>query len=199
MLVNDTPPSGSVDVLATELAAAVADGRLSAYVDQSVEIDQVTLSTPHPYYVLDADDLPDDDALPVVGRYAGWRYLLEVNGRVVGLATTSVDEDRELHRFGGIGMGPVVSSVVFAVHIADGLLRDRPGGYTIAALDYPAVHLVVLQVCPVDGEETAYLPIGLASGLHPARLYARAEIRQQVRRMAARMGVESGGGGPVGG
>jgi hypothetical protein len=199
MLVNDIPPSGSLDVLATELAEARADGRLSAYLDQSPRIDTLSVTAPHPYFVLDVEDLPDDDRVPVLARCAGWRYLLEVNGRVVALATTSVDEDEGVHRFGGVGTGPAVSSVVWAVHIADGLLRDRPGDYTIAAHDYPALHFVMFQVSSTDGEQTAYLPIGLATALHPARLHTRADVRRELRGMAARVGDEPIDGEPIGG
>jgi hypothetical protein len=199
MLVNDTPPSGSVDVLVAELTEAADDGRLSAYLDQSAEVDALTVTAPHPYFVLDVEDLPHDDTVPFPGRYAGWRYLLEVNGRVVALVTTSFDEVTGVHSFGGVGTGPAVSSVVFAVHIADGLLRDRSDDYTMAALDYPALHLVLLRVCSKAGNERAYLPIGLATALHPAQLHPRAEVRRALRRMAARVGNEPSDDEPIGG
>ena len=91
MLVNSEPPRGSLDALAAELSSANADGRLAAYLEQPTRLDALTATAPHRLYVLDVDDLTDDDDASAA-RYSGWRYLLEVNRRAVAIATTVLDE-----------------------------------------------------------------------------------------------------------
>jgi hypothetical protein len=188
MLVNSDPPRGSVDALAQELTFAVEDGRLAKYLDQPVRFDRLTASAPHPFYILDVDDIPADDITPSDSRFRGWRYLLEVNRRPVAIATTAIDVDGT-HHFEGIATGPAVSLVVYAIHVADELLRRRPEAFRMAAIDVPAVHTVLLQVFDAAGEDTAFLPVGLATSLHPAHFYSRAQVRAELRRLAAHVDV----------
>lgn len=197
MLVISEPPRESLDVLAAELSAANADGRLAAYLEQPTRLEALTATAPHRLYVLDVDDLTaDDDAS--VARYSGWRYLLEVNRRVVAIATTVLDEAGR-HTFGGIATGPAVASVVFAVHVAEELLSTEEENFEIAAIDALAVHFVTLQLSNADASRLAFLPIGLASGLHPAHLYSRSQTQAALRRMAARVRREPTEAGPIGG
>lgn len=198
MLVRTDPPQESVDALARELTFAVEDGRLAKYLDQPVRFDRLTASAPHPFYTLDVDEVPSDDVAPSDARYRGWRYLLEANRRPVAVATTAIDDDG-IHCFEGIATGPAVGLIVHAVHVADELLRRRPEPFRMAAVDVPAVHTVLLQVFDTSGEETAFLPIGLATSLHPAHLYSRAQIRAELRRLAARVDVGRVPGAAVGG
>ena len=198
MLVRSDPPRESIDVLARELTGALQDGRLAKYLDQPVRFDRLTASAPHPFYILDIDDIPADDVSPSNPRLRGWRYLLEVNHRPVAVATTAVD-DAGLHHFEGIATGPAVSLVVFAVHVADELLRRRPESFRMIALDVPAVHTVLLQVFDSSGENNAFLPIGLATSLHPAHMYSRAQIRAELRRLADQVDVGRVPGAAVGG
>ena len=198
MLVRSDPPRESIDVLARELTGALRDGRLAKYLDQPVRFDRLTASAPHPFYILDIDDIPADDVSPSNPRLRGWRYLLEVNHRPVAVATTAID-DAGLHHFEGIATGPAVSLVVFAVHVADELLRRRPESFRMIALDVPAVHTVLLQVFDSSGENNAFLPIGLATSLHPAHMYSRAQIRAELRRLAAQVDVGRVPGAAVGG
>jgi hypothetical protein len=198
MLVNSDPPGGSVDVLSEELTAAALDGRLNEYLDQPVRLETLSATAPHPFSVVDAGALLDDVDAPLVVRGSGWRYLLEVNHRPVALATTVLDADGN-HRYGGIGTGPAVSAVVYAIHIADELLKNTPDEFRIAALDIPAVHSVLLQAADADGSRKAYLPIGLATSLHPARFYSRAQIRDELRGILTRLRAEPSSGEPVGG
>jgi hypothetical protein len=198
MLVNSDPPGGSVDVLSEELTAAALDGRLNEYLDQPVRLETLSVTAPHPFSVVDAGALLDDVDAPLVVRGSGWRYLLEVNHRPVALATTVLDADGN-HRYGGIGTGPAVSAVVYAIHIADELLKNTPDDFRIAALDVQAVHSVLLQAADADGSRTAYLAIGLATSLHPARFYTRAQIRDELRGMLTRLRAEPSSGEPVGG
>jgi hypothetical protein len=197
MLVNSEPPLGSLDALAAELSSADADGRLAAYLEQPTRLDALTATAPHRLYVLDVEDLTaDDDAS--VARYSGWRYLLEVNRRAVAIATTVLDEAGR-HSFGGIATGPAVASVVFAVHVADELLRTEEENFVIAAIGVPALHLMLLQLSNADASRLRFLPIGLASGLHPAHLYSRTQARAALRRMASRVLMERTEEGPIGG
>jgi hypothetical protein len=198
MLVRTDPPRGSVDALAQELTFAIEDGRLAKYLDQPVRFDRLTASAPHPHYILNIDEVPADDVTPSASRLRGWRYLLEVNRRPVAIATTAIDEDG-IHRFEGISTGPAVSLVMYAVHVADELLRRRPEAFRMAAIDVPAVHTVLLQVYDADGQDTAFLPIGLATSLHPAHFYSHAQIRTELRRLAARVDVGRVPGAAVGG
>ena len=131
-------------------------------------------TAPHRLYVLDVDDLTDDERPSP--RYRGWRILLEVNRRAVAIATTVLDQAGR-RSFGGIATGPAVASVVFAMHVADELVRTEEENFVIAALDIPALHLVLLQLSNADASRLAFLPIGLASGLHPAHLYSRTQTR----------------------
>lgn len=196
MLVNTTPARDSVAVLARELSVAAADGRLAAYLDQPVRLDTLSVTAPHPVFVLDIDDLSDGDLDPRGASFAGWRYLLEVNHRVVALATTTVDADG-VHRFGGIGTGPAVVSMVYAVHLADQLLQTAPEDFHIIAIDVPALHIFLLQVS--SNESSAFLPVGLATSLHPARLHSRADVRRELRRMASEVVEMPVADEPVGG
>jgi hypothetical protein len=199
MLVKTDPPRASVTALARELTSAIQDGRLARYLDQPVRYDQLTASAPHPFYILNVDDIPADDVTPVnPDRPSGWRYLLEVNRRPVAVATTALDDDG-VHHFEGIATGPAVTLVVYAVHIADELLRRRPESFVMAAIDVPAVHTVLLQVADTEGRGTAFLPIGLATSLHPAYFYSRAQIRAELRSLAARADVGRVPGAAVGG
>jgi hypothetical protein len=196
MLVNSEPPRGSLDALAAELSSANADGRLAAYLEQPTRLDALTATAPHRLYVLDVEDLTaDDDAS--VAQYRGWRYLLEVNRRAVAIATTLDEAGR--HSFGGIATGPAVGSVVFAVHVADALVPVGEENFMIAAIDIPALHLVLLQVSNADASRLAFLPIGLASGLNPAHFYTRTQVRAALRRMAGRLRSERTAAGPIGG
>jgi hypothetical protein len=198
MLVNSDPPRGSVDVLSAELTAAALDGRLNYYLDQPVRLETLSATAPHPFAVVDAAAILDDVDAPLVVRGSGWRYLLEVNHRPVALATTVTDAEGN-HRYGGIGTGPAVSVVVYAIHVADELLKNTTDEFRIAAVDIPAVHSVLLQAADTDGSQTAYLPIGLATSLHPARFYSRAQIRDELRGMLTRLRAEPSSGEPVGG
>jgi hypothetical protein len=177
-----------------------ADGRLAAYLDQRVRVDMLSVTAPHPFFVLDVDDVVagGSDERGPAAPFAGWRYLLEVNQRVVALATTEVNAKGK-HRYGGIGTGPAVSSVVYAVHIAEALLRDRPGEFRFTAIDVPAVHTVLLQVGDRRQALRAYLPIGLSTSLNPARLYSHAEIQRALLAMAERRVSEPRAGEPIGG
>lgn len=197
MLVNEAPARASMDVLSRELSAAAADGRLTSYLDQPSRIDKLTVTAPHPYFVLDVDDLPEKDLTPP-DAYAGWRYLLEVNRRVVALVTTTIDAGG-VHRFGGVGTGPAVTSVVYAVHVADELLKGRPEEFRLAAVDVPAVHTVLLRVADPSGAKTAYLPVGLATSLHPVRLHSGGEVVRELRRMAGGVRKDRVSDEPVGG
>jgi hypothetical protein len=194
-LVNVDPPQESVRVLGDELTTAAIDGRLTYYLDQPVRLDAVTATAPHAFFVMDADAIMDDDP---AAYYSGWRYLIEINRRPVAIANTVVDLDGN-HSYGGIGTGPAVSAVVYAVHVADELLRDTSAEFMIAAIEVPALHIVLLQVTATDGADMAFLPIGLATSLHPARFYSRTQIRQELRQMAARIEAEPFRGEPVGG
>jgi hypothetical protein len=196
MLVNSDPPRGSLDALATELSSANADGRLAAYLEQPTRLDALTATAPHRLFVLDVDDLTEDDDSSAA-RYCGWRYLLEVNRRAVAIATVVDEEGR--HSFGGIATGPAVASVVFAVHVVDELVPKGDENFTIAAIDIPTLHLVLLQVSNADASRLAFLPIGLASGLHSAHLYSRTQVRAALRRMAGRIRSERTEAGPIGG
>jgi hypothetical protein len=198
MLVRTDPPRGSVDALAQELTFAVKDGRLARYLEQPVRFDRLTASAPHPYYILDIDDILADDVTPARSSLRGWRYLLEVSRRPVAIATTALDS-AGVHHFEGIATGPAVSLVVYAVHVADELLSRRPEPFTMAAIDVPAMHTVLLQVFDDSGENTAFLPIGLATSLHPARFYSRAQIRAELTRRAVRADVGRVPGAAVGG
>jgi hypothetical protein len=199
MLVKTDPPRASVNSLVRELRSAVKEGRLAKYLEQPVRADRLTASAPHPFYILNIDDIPADDAPPSDPRRPnGWRYLLEVNRRPVAVATTALDADG-VHHFEGIATGPAVSLVVYAIHVADELLRLRPEAFRMAAIDIPAVHTVLLQVFDPTGENTAFLPIGLATSLHPAHLYSQAQICAELRRLAARVDVGRVPGAAVGG
>jgi hypothetical protein len=198
MLVRTDPPRGSIDALAQELTFAVEDGRLARYLDQPVRFDRLTASAPHPFYIVDVDEIPGDDVTPSNAHLRGWRYLLEVNRRPVAIATTAIDADGFPH-FEGLATGPAVSLLVYAIHVADELLRRRPEAFTMAAVDVPAVHTVLLQVFDSSGENTAFLPIGLATSLHPAHFYSRSEIRAELRRLAARVDIGRVPGAEVGG
>jgi hypothetical protein len=197
MLVNEVPARASMAVLSRELSAAAADGRLTSYLDQPSRIDKLTVTAPHPYFVLDVDDLPEKNLTPP-DAYAGWRYLLEVNRRVVALVTTTIDAGG-VHRFGGVGTGPAVTSVVYAVHVADELLKGRPEEFRLAAVDVPAVHTVLLRVADPSGARTAYLPVGLATSLHPVRLHSGGEVVRELRRMAGGVRKDRVSDEPVGG
>jgi hypothetical protein len=197
MLVNSEPPRGSLDALAAELSSASADGRLAAYLEQPTRLDALTATAPHRLFVLDVEDLTaDDDAS--VARYIGWRYLLEVNRRAVAIATTIVDEAGQ-HSFGGIATGPAVASAVYAVHVADELVPTGEENFAIAAIDIPALHLMLLQVSNADASRLAFLPIGLASGLNPAHFYSRTQVRAALHRMIGRIRSERTEAGPIGG
>ena len=198
MLVRSEPSQESVDALASELTGALQDGRLARYLDQPVRFDRLTASAPHPFYILDVDEIPTDDVTPSDPQLRGWRYLLEVDDRPVAIATTAID-DAGGHHFEGIATGPAVGLVVYAIHIADELLRHRPDPFRMAAIDVPAVHTVLLQLFDDTGENTAFLPIGLATSLHPAHLYSRAQIRAELLRLAARVDVGRVPGATVGG
>jgi len=198
MLVNAVPPRQSVEVLGMEMAIAAADGRLAYYLDQPVLAETLTATAPHPFFVMDASTIAEDGVAPTAAQYAGWRYLLEVNRRAVALATIVVDEDGN-HRYGGIGIGPAISAIVFAIHAADELLRSTSEDFTIAALEFYAVHTVLLRVANRDRSQTAFLPLGLATSLSPARLYSPAQIGRELRRMASPVAPEPSDGEPVGG
>ena len=151
MLISDVPPTASLDVLSAELATAARDRRLATYLDQPVRIGALSVTAAHPFSVVDVDELVNADSLGAAAPIDGWRYLLEVNQRPVALATVDIDPAGR-HRFGGIGTGPAVSSVVYAVHIAEALLQARPGDFQFDARDVPAVHTVVLRVTDRAGE-----------------------------------------------
>jgi hypothetical protein len=189
MLVRTDPPRESVEALARELTFAVEDGRLAKYLDQPVRVDRLTASAPHPFYTLDVDEVPADDVAVSNSRFRGWRYLLEVNRRPVAVATTAVD-DSGVHHFEGIATGPAVGMVVYAIHVADELLRNQSQEFTMAAIEVPAVHATVLQVLDSSDNHSAFLAIGLATSLHPAHFYSRAQIRTELRRLA----LEADGG-----
>jgi hypothetical protein len=201
MLVRTDPPQESVDALARELTLAVEDGRLGKYLDQPVRSDRLTASAPHPFYVLDINDISEDDATPLNSRHSGWRgwrYLLEVNRRPVAIATTAVD-DEGLHHVEGIATGPAVGLVVYAVHVADELLRHQSEAFSMAAVDIPAAHTVLLKVSDWSGESTAFLPIGLATSLHPAHFYSSTQIRVELQKLAAQVDGGRVPGAAVGG
>jgi hypothetical protein len=162
---------------------------LVKYLDQPVRFDRLSATAPHALFVLDAKDIPDDDVTPFDARLSGWRYLLEVNHRPVAIATTAIDDNGN-HRFEGIATGPAVSLVVYAVHVADEQLRRRPRDFKMVAVDVPALHTLFLQFADAEGAETGFLPVGLATSLHPAHFYSRAQFRAELRRLAA--DVETG-------
>ena len=61
------------------------------------------------------------------------------------------------------------------------------------------MHTVLLQLFDDTGENTAFLPIGLATSLHPAHLYSRAQIRANLRRLATHVDAGRVPGAAVGG
>jgi hypothetical protein len=197
MLVRSDPPQKSVDVLARELTDAVQDGRLAKYLDQPIRSNRLTASAPHAFLIIDAKDIPADDLTPFDARLAGWRYLLEVNHRPVAIATTAIDDDGA-HHFEGITTGPAVSVVVYAVHVADELLKRRSSPFKMVAVDVPALHTVFLQLADAEGADPAFLPVGLATSLHPAHFYSRAQFRAELRRLAAHVETGPMQGTPVG-
>ena len=58
---------------------------------------------------------------------------------------------------------------------------------------------MLLQLSNADASRLTFLPIGLASGLHPAHLYSRTQARAALRRMASRVRIERTEAGPIGG
>jgi hypothetical protein len=197
MLTNAAPPRASLDVLSAELTAAARDGRLDVYLDQRVTLSALSVTAAHPLFALDIEAISADDDAPPASRLTAWRYLLEVDRRVVAQVSTVVDPAGS-HHFGGIGTGPPVTSLVYAVHILDALLGAELTEFTFGGLDVAALHAGLLQASDANGR-VFFLPVGLATALHPARLYSLAEVRATLREMATRIQDAPVRGEPVGG
>lgn len=154
MLLANTAPSDSSDVIAEELASMIVDGSITRQLGTFVRPEVLTATAPHPVFALRLDELSDGFDLART-RSTTWRYLLELNKQIVASMETSIHDGR--HVFGNITTGPFVDGTANAILFADARTEDDP--YRFAVVHVPALHVMLLWLQSDDSADDRFVPI----------------------------------------
>ena len=194
MLLANTAPSDSADVVAEELAKMVADGSIVRQLGAFVRPEDLTATAVHPVYVFRLDELNDGFKTANTSPTT-WRYLLELNKRIVASIETSVYNGR--HIFGNVSTGPFVDGTANAILFADTLTAADP--YRFGVVHVPALHTMLLWLQSESPGADQFFAIAPAPrSLQVQRTYTADAIARELEASARQSLTEQQPGSPDG-
>jgi hypothetical protein len=175
LLVPD-PPDGSLSALRTALGALAARGQFGARAVRRARPKQLTVTTPQQVFTLGVTDLVERPSLKAAQPTA-WRYLVEVDKRVVAAAETNLS-DGGSHTFSNLNHGPFVAGTIQALDAAERIASSLDA--EVRLLHIPALYFVALWLLPVgqtDDDHAILVPVAPAPpGIEANRAYAATKL-----------------------
>jgi hypothetical protein len=169
------PPADSIEALRPTLRALTDRGRFADRRVERARPEQVTVTVPHQVYTLGAQDLVEKPGL-ATARPIGWRYLVEANQQVVGLAETTGMRGAQV--FSQLSYGPFVTGTTEAIGAAERYAADND--FELRAMHIPALYFLALWLQPAgkdDSEAATLIPVSPApAGIEANRPYAVLEL-----------------------
>lgn len=162
-----SPPVESIERAAASLTALATHGRFGTARLRDARPEQLSLSVPHEVFTMDLATLRTRPT-HVQARPAAWRYMLEVDTRIVATAEMA-RQDEFLH----VNGGPEVSGTIRAMSIAEALGTDEPA--ELRVLSIPGLYFLAVWLKPINArneEEDVLIPIApTTSGVDANRAY----------------------------
>ncbi|HEY7200965.1 MAG TPA: hypothetical protein VIC57_12155 [Candidatus Dormibacteraeota bacterium] len=109
---------------------------------RGAKADRVDVTTPHQIFTLGLDDLTSGAGLDRA-RAVGWRHLVEVDGKAVASAETSVAADGT-HVPSHVNEGPFVNATAEAAAAAQAMPQLQTAGFEMRLLRIPALYFMAL-------------------------------------------------------
>jgi hypothetical protein len=174
------PPAAVTDLVQSRLATLLDSGAAHRHGMIDATDDTVTLTAPHPVYVLDLPDIAAARDLSSA-RLTGWWYLVQQGDAVVCSAEAANGARGGEPRFGALSQGPRPTSASRVLESSDATTAEATQP---RLLRVPAVQTEALWL-HTDGADTL-IPLAPAyAPLEAERLYPMVAFLDAIRPMAA--------------
>lgn len=149
-------PKQVIDVVTSTLGQfATGDGFDPAVLDQAQQKD-LSLSTPHPVYLLTRDPLLRDHERPLdAAQFKRWRFLIMQGDTVISSAEVAArsPEDVKGLEFSNFTDGPFVDATTRAIFAAEADERVQDGEYILRLLTVPSLYVTALWLKEEGGAD----------------------------------------------
>ncbi len=170
------PPNESISELGSTLTALAARGQFGTRVLRNARPEQLSVTAPHEICTMGLDALrqrPEQiDAQPTA-----WRYMLEIDERVVASAETAMRPNGS-HEFSHLNEGPFVMGTVRALSVAEAIGDSQD--CQVRVLSVPALYFMSLWLSPANAtssEADVLIPIApTPQGIEANRSYTASEL-----------------------
>jgi hypothetical protein len=168
--IDQFPPQAAT-IAASHLRQAVQLPPDNRHVLRGVSAPDLSLTLPHPVYVLGLDDIGGNRSLTGL-KPIGWRFLVaEADRTIAGIEVDVTPGTNEL-RFGRIVQGPFESATETAIRAAESSPLVRDASFEVHLLRVPALSLESVWLHARDTARDTFVPLAPAPKRFEAlRLY----------------------------
>ena len=149
-----SPPLESFERAAASLSALATRRRFGATRLRNAKPEQISLTAPHEMFEMDLAHFHEKPTR-VIAQSTGWRYMLEVDARVVATAHMTIN-----HEFSHVNSGPIVSETIRAMNVAEALGFDDVA--ELRMLSVPGLQFTSVWLKPVSArtdDDDVLIPI----------------------------------------
>jgi hypothetical protein len=180
----EEPPPGVLEELRNTLNAFARRERFRTPALSRARADRLTLTAPHPVYVLGLQDIVEGRGLGEA-RLVGWRYLIELDRRPIASADVLAGLGGRPPKFSQFNEGPFVDSTAAAIDALQEQSEVREAPFQLRSLQVPALYVVSLWLAGQGGQRDLVRPLAPAPAyLNVERLYSEEEFLEQLREPA---------------
>ena len=184
------PPVAAVDVIRRAMRSFAETAAFRTPALRAAQPEQLSISEPHPVYLLGLDDLRAGASL-ARARLVGWRYLVQEGDNVIASAESTLAARGETHTFAHFTEGPFVASSAAALSLAKSDPRIAQGTYEQRLLHVPALYVMALWLHEPNGKNDLMIPLApTPPGIPSGRTVPAAELLGQLADLAQRAPVE---------